>query len=299
VSADGFRRESRPIEGIGDWLDWRKGHVTASRVGALFDAHPYLTREQLAGELRGHSTKGDTPSLRRGRVLEAAVIEALREEHPDWRIERARDYHFLPQHRLGATPDAYLDEDGLIECKTVRPEVWEKWHGRPSLAYVLQLLTGLMCTGRTRGILAVMVLSSDYPVYEFEVPRHAAAEQRILEATAEWWRQWDAGEIAPPADAAELEAMLDDGSHKDMSDDPEILNVLDERDELTSRLSQLKQQLGSIEYKIKNRIGQASTAYARGWQLTFRRYHRKEYTVPAADVRVLRIKRIAEDSLNE
>jgi predicted phage-related endonuclease len=299
VSADGFRRESRPIEGIGDWLDWRKGHVTASRVGALFDAHPYLTREQLAGELRGHSTKGDTPSLRRGRVLEAAVIEALREEHPDWRIERARDYHFLPQHRLGATPDAYLDEDGLIECKTVRPEVWEKWHGRPSLAYVLQLLTGLMCTGRTRGILAVMVLSSDYPVYEFKVPRHAAAEQRILEATAEWWQQYDQGLIAAPQGSAELEAMLDDGSYKDLSGVNDIREALEERLRLKAEISQLSQRLGECEYRIKNTIGPASTAWLPGWNITFRRTLRREYTVPAAEIRTLRIKRIAEELLDE
>ena len=126
--SEDVRRDSRPIDDMGAWLDQRRGHVTASRVGALFDAHPYLSREQLAAELGGRSTKGDTPALRRGRVLEAAVIEALREEHPDWRIVRARDYHWIEEYRLGATPDAYLDEDGLIECKTVRPEIWDKWH---------------------------------------------------------------------------------------------------------------------------------------------------------------------------
>jgi len=81
--SDEPRRESRPIDDVGAWLDQRRGHVTASRVGALFDAHPYLSREQLAAELGGRSTKGDTASMRRGRVLEAAVIEALREAHPE------------------------------------------------------------------------------------------------------------------------------------------------------------------------------------------------------------------------
>ena len=92
--SEGITRSSRRIDDVGAWLDQRRGHVTASRVGALFDAHPYLSREQLAAELGGRSTKGDTPSMRRGRALEAAVIEALREEHPDWRIARARDYHW-------------------------------------------------------------------------------------------------------------------------------------------------------------------------------------------------------------
>jgi hypothetical protein len=259
LSADGYRRESRRIENVGDWLAWRRTHITASRMGALVNAHPYLSPEQLAGELRGQSTNGDTPAMRRGRVLEAAVIEALREEHPEWRIERARDYHFLPEHRLGATPDAFFaDEeadDGLIECKTVRPEIWERWHGR----------------------------------------RHEAAERRVLDATAAWWRAFDAGEIAAPTPAAELEGMLDDGTYLDWSANDEVRRLLEERRVLKIDVSIATQKLGACEYALKNRLGSASSAWLPGWSLSFRRTHRKEYTVAGADIRVLRIKEISHE----
>ena len=291
--SDRLRRESRPIDDIGSWLAQRRQHVTASRVGALFDAHPYLTREQLAGELAGASTKGDTSALRRGRVLEAAIIEALREAHPDWRIERARDYHWIEDYKLGATPDAYLDDDGLIECKTVRPEIWERWHGRPPLAYVLQLLTGLMCTGRSRGVLACMVLSPDYPVHEFEVPRHAEAEQRIIDATLTWWDQYEQGLIAAPQSAAELEMLLDNGQHLDWSDNQEMRELLEARRALKAEVSTLATRLGEVEYCIKNTIGPASTAWLPGYNITFKRYHRAAYTVAAKDIRVLKIKETA------
>jgi predicted phage-related endonuclease len=303
VSADGYRRESRPIESIGAWLDQRRGHVTASRMGALFNVHPYMTRDDLAADLRGQSVKGDTPAMKRGRKLEAAVIEGLAEAHPDWTIERCRTYFWLEGLRLGATPDAFFAQggvdDGLIECKTIHPARWDEWHAQPPISYVLQTLTGLLVTGRTRGVLACMVLNSDYPVYEFEVSRHPQAEQRILEAAAEWWRAWDAGEIAPPADAAEIESMLDDGSHLDWSDDAEVRALLDERVTVSTELTAFKQRLGHIDHQIKTRLGLASTAYAPGWTLAFRRYHRREYVVPAAELRVLRIKRIGDDSLDE
>ena len=288
--SEALRRESRPIDDIGAWLDQRRGHVTASRVGALFDAHPYLSREQLAAELGGRSTKGDTPALRRGRVLEAAVIEALREEHPDWRIARARDYHWVEDYRLGATPDAYLNEDGLVECKTVRPEIWDRWHGRPPLAYLLQVLTGLICTGRTRGVLACMVLSSDYPVHEFDVGRHPEAEKRIIEATQAWWEQYDAGAVAPPQSADEIEAMLDDGSYRDLSDRDDIRALLEERRDLKINIGAAATRLGEIEYTIKNTLGPTSTAWLPGWQIEFRRRYRKAYTVAEAEIRTLRIK---------
>jgi predicted phage-related endonuclease len=287
------KRNSRPIDDVGAWLDQRRGHVTASRIGALFDAHPYLSREQLAAELGGRSTKGDTPAMRRGRVLEAAVIEALREAHPDWRIVRARDYHWIDEYRLGATPDAYLDDDGLIECKTVRPEVWDRWHGRPPLAYVLQLLTALMCTGRTRGVLACMVLASDYPVHEFDVPRHTDAEKRIIDATNAWWAQYDEGLLAPPQSADGIEAMLDTGEHLDWSERDDIREVLDERRALKVEMSALAARLGEIDYKLKNNLGPASTAWLPGYAISFRRYHRAEYTVAARDIRVLKIKESA------
>ena len=290
LASEDIRRDSRPIEDVGSWLDQRRGHVTASRVGALFGVHPYLSREQLAAELGGRSTKGDTPSLRRGRVLEVAVIEALREAHPDWRIVRARDYHWIEAYRLGATPDAYLDDDGLIEVKTVRPDVWDKWHGRPPIAYVLQLLTGLICSGRTRGVLACMVLSSDYPVHEVDVGRHPEAERRIIEATRAWWEQYDAGALAPPQSADELAALLDNGEHLDWSSNDEMRLLLEQRRALKAEVSAKTQQLGAIEYTLKNNLGPASSAWMPGWHVEFRRRHRKEYTVAEAEIRTLRIK---------
>jgi predicted phage-related endonuclease len=303
VSADGLRRESVLIESIGDWLDRRRRHITASRMAALFDAHLYMNREQLAEDLRGQSVKGDTPAMARGRRLEVAVIEALRETHPDWTIERCRSYFWVEGHRLGATPDALFAadgiDDGLIEAKTVHPRRWDEWHGRPPISYVLQTLTGLLVTGRTRGVLACMVLSGDFPVYEFEVPRHPEAEQRILEATAAWWQEYDAGRIAAPQPVDELEALLDTGEHLDWSGNHEIAALLDERVEAGAALSDARQRLGHIDHQIKTRFGTASTAWCDGWSLSFRRHLRRGYTVPEGYVRTLRIKKIGEEPLDE
>jgi predicted phage-related endonuclease len=293
--SDQPRRESRVIDGIGPWLDQRRSHVTASRIGALWDQHPFMTREQLAGELRGESTKGDTAPMRGGRILEAAVIEALKEAHPEWSIERCRTYHWLPEHRIGATPDAFYDDDGLIECKTVHPRKWDEWHGFPPLQYLLQTLTGMLVTGRQRGVLACMVMGGSYPVHEYEVARHPAAEQRILDAVAEWWRQFDAGLVAAPAPVDELEAMLDDGSHKDLAGNDAFRGLLVERRHLKASIKAAERRLGALEYIIKNTLGPASTAWTEGWNITFRRYHRAEYTVPAKDVRMLKIREITSE----
>jgi hypothetical protein len=68
--------------------------------------------------------------------------------------------------------------------------------------------------------------------------------------------------------------------------------LLEERRDLKAEISRLTQRLGEYEYQIKNNMGPASTAWLPGWSLTFARRERREYTVPAALVRTLRIKEI-------
>jgi len=296
---ENLRRESRLIDGIGPWLEWRRGNINASQIGALHDVHPFLSREQLAGELRGQSTKGDTHRMKLGRIFEPAVLEYVRTEHPTWHVEKATQYFWLPDNRIGCTPDAFFSEngvdDGLVECKTVSPQAFDQWRGRPPTQYLLQTLTGLLVTGRTRGLLAVMVMAPPFAFYEFAVERHPAAEKRILEAVSAWWEAWEKGKIAAPAPVEELEAMLDDGSVLDWSGNEEIRLLLEQRRELKASLSAATEQLGRIEYQIKNHIGPASSAWLPGWQIEFRRRQRKEYTVAAAEIRTLRIKETAVD----
>lgn len=300
-----MNREIREITGTGEWLSWREGILTASRIPALFGAHPYMTYEQLVASIRGQS-QGSNAAMRRGRILEPAVAAAISEEKPEWLLRKATTFHLLPDYRLGATPDYFAQEafaevgEGLlnIQCKTVSPETWEKWRGQPPLGYLIQVACENLVTDATAGVLAVMVTSASYPLHLFDVPRHEAAEQRILDAVAEFWRAWDAGEIAAPAPAVDIAAVLDDGSHRDLSGDNRLPSLLAERAELKSAVSHAEKRLGGIDHEIKTRIGPARTAYVPGWSLSFKSQQRKETVIPAAQIRVLRVRSVAEEIEN-
>lgn len=289
-------REAREITGVGDWLAWRRQDITASRVAALFDLHPYLSRAKLAALMRGGDGDAPNAAMRRGRILEPAVIAALSEDHPDWRMAKATTYHRLPEHRLGATPDYWLDDDGLVQVKTVSPQKWEEWQARPPVAYTLQTLTELIVTGRTRGLLAIMVCSPSYPVHLFDVPRHEGAEQRILAATAEWWRAFDAGETAGAQPSAELAAEVEDGSYRDLSSDNMLPLLLPEREQLKADLGRATARLKEIDYEITHRIGPARTAWLPGWTLKYPTIARKEYAVKAGSYRRLDVQRTEENA---
>jgi len=297
--------EAIEITDRGQWLDLRRRDVTASAIAALWDAHPYLTRAQLADRMRSISDAGTSmvpgnASMRRGRILESGVAAAAAEDRPHWTLTKASTYHRLPAFRIGATPDYFIDstEDGagrgILEVKTVSPQRWEEWHAQVPLAYVLQCLTQLMCTGCQWGWVATMVTSNSLPVYYTDVKRHPPAEQRILDAAAQWWHDFDSGRLAPAAEATGLSEMLDDGSSIDLSGDNALPALLDERELLKQQVSAEEKRLGEIDYAIKNRIGKARNAWLPGWQLTFATSHRRETLIPAKDIRTLRIHRIAE-----
>jgi predicted phage-related endonuclease len=285
--------EIREITSRAEWLSWRRQCISASRVAALFDAHPYMSRADLAAGLRGVD-QGDNLAMRAGRILEPGVAVALAEEHPDWRLIKATTFYVDTTLRFGCTPDYFEGDDRLVQIKTVSPETWEEWRGRPPLAYQLQTLAELMLTERTRGVLAVMVRSRSYPVHCFDVPRHPAAEAKIQAAVAEWWHAWDADEIAAPAAVDGLAEALDDDSHRDLSGDNMLPALLDERETLKAGTASAEKRLKEIDYEIRNRIGSARTAWLPGWFLKFPTINTKEYTVAAKSYRRLTASRTEE-----
>jgi hypothetical protein len=265
-----------------------------------------MTRDSLAEVLRGDTSSGGSinppgnASMRRGRIFEAAIASAVAEEKPEWTLAKANTYHRIPSLRFGGTPDYWAvsaDQPGLglLQFKTARPSVWEKWHGRPPLGYLIQTLGELIVTGRDWGWLVIMVMSESFPVHYFSVPRHPDAERRILAAVAEWWRQFDAGELpGTAAGAAELAADFDDGSWIDLSADNAMPGILDERAALKATTSDAERRLKELDYEIKNRMGRASRGWLPGWNISFATQHRREVLIPAKDIRVLRVRAVDE-----
>jgi predicted phage-related endonuclease len=265
-------------------------------MGALFGCDEWTSIADVVAEMRGERRgAGDNSAMRAGRILEPAVIAAINEERPELHVVKATTFHILTDLRLGCTPDAFGDDDLLVQCKTVSVEQWDKWRAHPPLQYLLQTLCELVVTGRARGMLAVMVRSRSFPLHLFDVPRHPTAEQRILDAVAEFWRMWDAGEFPAAAPSAEIAEMLDDGSHKDLSSDNYLCTVLPEREAMKAEISIREKRIKEIDEALKAALGTASTAWVPGFNITFRSQHRKEVVIPAKDFRVLRVRANAEE----
>jgi predicted phage-related endonuclease len=293
------------ITGRDQWLALRKPDVTASVVAALFGAHPYTTALKLYLSHSGvEFDQADDRVLRRGRLMEPAVALAVSEERPDWRIEKCDSYYRDPDLRLGATPDFFIHGDprglGVLQTKTAAPHIFERdWEGGKVVPFWIQLqvLTEAMLTEAAFAVVAVLEINAfDMALSIVEVPRHPAAEQKIIDAVARFWEDV-ATRREPDADYnrdAELLKVIAPhevvGTTVDLSGDNELPALLEQREQIMADMKGYEARKDEIETMLKFKMRDAESVVGLPeWGISWKSQHRKEFVVPAKDVRTLRI----------
>jgi predicted phage-related endonuclease len=299
--------ERIPITSRPQWLGLRKRDVTASRIGALFSCHPYVTALRLYCEHAGveFPEQDETPVMRRGRLLEGAVALAAAEQRPEWRITKNEYYQRDSELRLGATPDFIIDGDarglGVLQTKTAAPSVFERdWLNGTEIPFwiTLQTLVEMMLTNAAFGAVAVMQVDAfDLRCEILDVPRHAATEQRIINAVQKYWD--DIAHSREPAPDygrdADLIRLLAPREVKDkvidLSGDNELPVILARREKLMAEIAEREEEKHAIETEVefKLRDAERATGLADGWSITWKTHHRAEQLLKAKDIRTLRI----------
>ncbi|QIO64819.1 YqaJ viral recombinase family protein [Rhizobium leguminosarum] len=198
-----------------DWLDLRRGFVTASVAGALLQCHPYTTAYQLWALKTGRLDEetAENEAMRRGRLLEPVAVEMLREERPTWTIDYRADNAFYSDRvlRLGATPDAFayrpdMSGRGIVQFKTSSEEAYRTGWIDPETGAVevplwiaVQAIVEAKLTGAAWAAVAVLVVGRGIHMEVVDIPLHPQVWRALLSATAEFWRVTEAGEH-PPVD---------------------------------------------------------------------------------------------------
>jgi len=297
--------ESRTITDRETWLAWRKADVTASTIGALFGVHPYSTALRLYAEKRGTEFQDpDNAVMRRGRWLEPAVAEAVRDYRPEWKLNRPNLYVHDTDARLGCTPDFFIVGDprgvGVLQCKTVAPSVYEREWSKGTeipLWVTLQTLTEMMLTESAFGAVAVLLVDPhNMDVAILDVPRHPPSEEKIKTAVANFWQRVANGlepdpDFARDADVIKaLSPKPTPGKHIDFSGHNELPSLLAERADIMAMVKTAETRRDAIDSQIKWLMGDAEIGNGLpDWRITYKMQHRTGYTVPTRDVRVLLI----------
>lgn len=207
--------ESTLPSGRADWLDLRRGFITASIAGALLNCHPYTTAYQIWALKTGRMDESseETDAMRRGRLLEPVAVQMLREERPTWTVDYRADNEFFFDRdlRLGATPDAYayrpdMDGRGIVQFKTSSEEAYRSSWVDPDTGGVevplwiaVQAIVEAKLTGAAWAAVAVLVVGRGIHMEAIDIPLHAQVWAVLTAAVGDFWRVADSGEH-PPVD---------------------------------------------------------------------------------------------------
>ena len=291
-----------------EWLSWRDQDVTATQTAQLFglDERKDKTPAALYWEKRGVvKPVPDSDVLRRGKWLEDSFPKALRDERPAWQLTKAEHYYRDPAFRLGATPDFYVEDTadrsrgfGVLEAKTTEADVFERWWGDTPPPWVtLQAATQMLLTGFAWGVVACLVLGfRRCEMHLYPIDRNQAAEQKICDRVAEFWRHVDEG-IEPPLNYARDAGLIpllypneQPGKVVDLTGDNRLPELLEARKTLTTEIALRDKAKKEIETEIRAKIGDAERALVPGWRVTFKMQQRKE--IEATEFRVLRTRKL-------
>lgn len=297
--------EAIPVTDRESWLAMRQKDVTASVVGCLLGVHEYTTAYELAALKSGRisSDPEETAPMKRGRLLEPVAVELLREERPDWRIERGQHYWRDPVARLGATPDVLAFDPergpGVVQIKSVERGVYSrKWRQedgsvQPPLWIAVQAMLEAHATGRNWAVVCPLVVGFGVEMPIIPVPIIPGVIERIYNEVRLFWAIVDSGELPPPdyrRDADVIDALFpENGETVDLTGDNRIMELLTARSISKGIQKREKEVCETIDAEILDKLQGATVGIVSGGRsITHKTIFRKGYEVKPTNYRQLR-----------
>lgn len=144
------------VQGTQEWLDHRKGLITASDFAKVVNSKGFLSDSKSMTALSYNVASGyfltsaipsvSSPDMNRGNELEPFAREAYEQAT----LQEVKEIGMFKFGCLGYSPDGLINDDGLIEIKCPKHNTHTEYLYSQSLPlqYKAQVLGGLAITGR-------------------------------------------------------------------------------------------------------------------------------------------------------
>ena len=247
-----------------DWLDVRRGYVTASDIGVLLGLSPWKSEATLADEKLNGTRQAETVPMRLGTILEPLIAELVRER--DGRdLRRFGGMVIGEAGILAASPD-FLDDAGLVETKftTSRSRFAD---GLPQ-DIEAQVQVQMGCTGIHRADVAVLAESELLPLFPMTFDPDLFAHLETV--AADFLRRLAAG--GPFAhDAASLKAAYPVDNGAELVADASLTETVHGLLAVRSQLADLEAVEKGLEVAIKSRMGEFARMVGPDFTATWKR----------------------------
>jgi predicted phage-related endonuclease len=296
------------------WLAERRGFVNASEIATICGEASYGSLAELYCEKKGiRPPRAETKAMRRGKRFEATAFDILRDERPEWKVERAKVHVRDRVRRLACTPDGFAvrpdwDGIGIVQVKCIsRAKFRSSWledpngpidgPAMPPAAYRMQTVFEMALNECKWGIVAAIINGEFGEEFEiFDIERDPVLEDRMAYHAAKFFEDYFDPGIMPPFEPQRDDALVralypkDDGNEIDLTRDNRALVLVEDLIETQRASKRLSQQERAIKTELCAKLGEHSFGrLADGRRLSWRLQHRKAYSVEATDYRVLRI----------
>lgn len=244
-----------------EWHAARARDVTASVAGAVLGCHSYTTPYRLWAEKSGRVEPDheENEAMRRGRLLEPAAIEMLREERPQWIVDYRNDraYYRRPDLRIGATPDAFArrgdrDGRGIVQIKVVSEDAFRNgWVDPDTRTVELPLWIGIQAiveaklTSSQWAAVAAMVVGRGIKMHVIDIPLHDDLWSLLVGEVAKFWSIVD-GDGHPPVDW-QKDASTVSAVHRHSTARSVDLSYMDGIDEIIARFMKTRDERRALE----------------------------------------------------
>ncbi|AYM89072.1 YqaJ viral recombinase family protein [Pseudoalteromonas agarivorans] len=175
-----------------DWLEWRKGGLTATDAIILINRSPYKTKWRLWAEKTGYAKEVDlslNPLVRKGVVNEDKARQAFEAKYNDLLLPAC--VQSVKNSLLRASLDGLNSKNQPVELKCPSESVWNDVcangaNSDPYKLYYVQVQHQLLVTGAKSGWL---VFWYNGEIRDFVINRDDVMHKQLLVEAEKFWEQ--------------------------------------------------------------------------------------------------------------
>ncbi len=265
------------------WLEARRTCITATDIAAIVGLNHWSSPLSVWRDKMGLSPEKEvTPAMQLGIDIEPWVgaqfgklkgVEVVKAD-----FVKHKDFDWM-----GVTPDFYIGEDALLECKyagtNAAKAFGEEYTDVVPDHYVIQVQYQLGVTGRKKGYLAVFA-PSIYPgirIYEFDFNPELFA--RLQFAARKFWFEHVVKEVAPEitgskADTDAINATPADPSEDWIRADDKLEETIEKLKEITEKNKEQYKEKCRLENIIKDFMGKETVLVSDQGRFTWKEQSR-------------------------